>query len=282
MATLLDGKGLAKKVREALAGRVSDIQASLGRAPGLSVILVGEDPASAVYVRNKERAATAMGLKSEIIHLPADSTQEQVLAEVERLNNDPSVDGFMVQLPLPAGLDENAIMQAIAPDKDADGLHPTNLGRLLAGMDAPRPCTPVGVMELLSEGGVELEGRHAVVIGRSTIVGKPQALLLLEKNATVTICHSRTQNLADEVRRADVVVAAVGRPHFVKGDWVKPGAAVVDVGINRVDGKLVGDVDFDAVQPHAGWITPVPGGVGPMTVAMLMKNAVDAAAKKLP
>jgi methylenetetrahydrofolate dehydrogenase (NADP+)/methenyltetrahydrofolate cyclohydrolase len=282
MATLLDGKGLAKKVREALAGRVSDIQASLGRAPGLSVILVGEDPASAVYVRNKERAATAMGLKSEIIHLPADSTQEQVLAEVERLNNDPSVDGFMVQLPLPAGLDENAIMQAIAPDKDADGLHPTNLGRLLAGMDAPRPCTPFGVMELLSEGGVELEGRHAVVIGRSTIVGKPQALLLLEKNATVTICHSRTQNLADEVRRADVVVAAVGRPHFVKGDWVKPGAAVVDVGINRVDGKLVGDVDFDAVQSHAGWITPVPGGVGPMTVAMLMKNAVDAAAKKLP
>jgi len=282
MATLLDGKGLAKKVREALAGRVSDIQASLGRAPGLSVILVGEDPASAVYVRNKERAATAMGLKSEIIRLPANSTQEQVLAEVERLNTDPSVDGLMVQLPLPSGLDENAIMQAIAPDKDADGLHPTNLGRLLAGMDAPRPCTPSGVMELLREGGVELEGRHAVVIGRSTIVGKPQALLLLEKNATVTLCHSRTQNLADEVRRADVVVAAVGRPHFVKGDWVKPGAAVVDVGINRVDGKLVGDVDFDAVQEHAGWITPVPGGVGPMTVAMLMKNAVDAAAKKLP
>ncbi|MED5463783.1 MAG: bifunctional methylenetetrahydrofolate dehydrogenase/methenyltetrahydrofolate cyclohydrolase FolD [Myxococcota bacterium] len=282
MATLLDGKGLAKKVREALADRVSEIQASLGRAPGLSVILVGEDPASAVYVRNKERAATAMGLKSEIIHLPADSTQEQVLAEVERLNNDPSVDGFMVQLPLPSGLDENAITQAIAPEKDADGLHPTNLGRLLAGMDAPRPCTPFGVMELLREGGVELEGRHAVVIGRSTIVGKPQALLLLEKNATVTICHSRTQNLADEVRRADVVVAAVGRPHFVQGDWVKPGAAVVDVGINRVDGKLVGDVDFDAVQGHAGWITPVPGGVGPMTVAMLMKNAVDAAAKKIP
>ena len=282
MATLLDGKGLAKKVREALAGRVSDIQASLGRAPGLSVILVGEDPASAVYVRNKERAATAMGLKSEIIRLPANSTQEQVLAEVERLNTDPSVDGLMVQLPLPSGLDENAIMQAIAPEKDADGLHPTNLGRLLAGMDAPRPCTPSGVMELLREGGVELEGRHAVVIGRSTIVGKPQALLLLEKNATVTLCHSRTQNLADEVRRADVVVAAVGRPHFVKGDWVKPGAAVVDVGINRVDGKLVGDVDFDAVQEHAGWITPVPGGVGPMTVAMLMKNAVDAAAKKLP
>ena len=282
MATLLDGKGLAKKVREALAGRVSEIQASLGRAPGLSVILVGEDPASAVYVRNKERAATAMGLKSEIVHLPANSTQEQVLAEVERLNNDPSVDGFMVQLPLPSGLDENAIMQAIAPEKDADGLHPTNLGRLLAGMDAPRPCTPLGVMELLREGGVELEGRHAVVIGRSTIVGKPQALLLLEQNATVTLCHSRTQNLADEVRRADVVVAAVGRPHFVKGDWVKPGAAVVDVGINRVDGKLVGDVDFDAVQAHAGWITPVPGGVGPMTVAMLMKNAVDAAAKKLP
>jgi len=278
----LDGKGLAKKVREALAHRVSEIQASLGRAPGLSVILVGEDPASAVYVRNKERAANAMGLNSEIIHLPADSTQEQVLAEVERLNNDPSVDGFMVQLPLPSGLDENAITQAIAPEKDADGLHPTNLGRLLAGMDAPRPCTPFGVMELLREGGVELEGRHAVVIGRSTIVGKPQALLLLEKNATVTICHSRTQNLADEVRRADVVVAAVGRPHFVQGDWVKPGAAVVDVGINRVDGKLVGDVDFDAVQGHAGWITPVPGGVGPMTVAMLMKNAVDAAAKKIP
>ena len=282
MADLLDGKGLALKVREGLARQVQELTEKLGRPPGLSVILVGEDPASAVYVRNKEKAASTMGLKSEIIRLPAESSEADILAEVEKLNQDDTVDGFMVQFPLPQGIDETKITLAITPEKDADGLHPTNLGKLLAGVAAPRPCTPCGVMKLLEEGGVEFEGKHAVVVGRSTIVGKPQALMLLEKHATVTICHSRTANLAEEVKRADIVVAAVGRPRFISGDWIKPGAAVVDVGINRVDGKLCGDVDFEAAEKVAGCITPVPGGVGPMTVAMLMKNAVDAAARKLP
>jgi len=281
MATLLDGKALAKKIRTELAERVSVITPRLGRPPGLAVVLVGEDPASAVYVRNKERAAVAVGIASQVVRLSGDSTEAAVLAEVKRLGEDPTVDGLMVQLPLPSGMSEDAITCAIPPEKDADGLHPANLGALLAGIEAPRPCTPAGVMALLEEGGVELEGKHAVVIGRSTIVGKPQALLLLGKNATVTLCHSRTRDLEAEVRRADIVVAAVGRPGLVKAQWIKPGAAVVDVGINRVDGKLVGDVDFPNVEPVAGAITPVPGGVGPMTVAMLMKNAVDAAQRKV-
>lgn len=282
MATLLDGKALAKKIREELAVRVLRITSELGRPPGLAVVLVGEDPASAVYVRNKERAAQGAGLASQVVRLPAESTEAEILAEVARLGADPTVDGLMVQLPLPPGINEETVTSAIPPAKDADGLHPANLGALLVGAVGPRPCTPAGVMALLEEGAVSLEGKHAVVIGRSTIVGKPQALLLLEKNATVTLCHSRTRDLAGEVRRADVVVAAVGRPGLVKAEWIKPGAAVIDVGINRVDGRLVGDVDFPAVEPIAGAITPVPGGVGPMTVAMLMKNAVDAAERKVP
>ena len=279
MAQLLDGKGLALRVREELAAEVTQLTARLGRPPGLSVILVGDDPASAVYVRNKEKAAKAIGLKSEIVRLPAHAPELDILAAVEKLNSDPTVDGFMVQFPLPKGIDESKIVLAIDPDKDADGLHPANLGKLLAGVDGPRPCTPFGVIKILEAGGIEMEGKHALVVGRSTIVGKPQALLLLEKNCTVTICHSRTSDLAAEVRRADIVVAAVGRPRFIKADWLKPGAAVVDVGINRVDGKLCGDVDFAAAAAVAGSITPVPGGVGPMTVAMLMKNTVDAASR---
>ena len=279
MAQLLDGKGLALRVREELAAEETQLTARLGRPPGLSVILVGDDPASAVYVRNKEKAAKAIGLKSEIVRLPAHAPELDILAAVEKLNSDPTVDGFMVQFPLPKGIDESKIVLAIDPDKDADGLHPANLGKLLAGVDGPRPCTPFGVIKILEAGGIEMEGKHALVVGRSTIVGKPQALLLLEKNCTVTICHSRTSDLAAEVRRADIVVAAVGRPRFIKADWLKPGAAVVDVGINRVDGKLCGDVDFAAAAAVAGSITPVPGGVGPMTVAMLMKNTVDAASR---
>ena len=277
----IDGKGFALKMRAELAERVAVISEKLGRPPGLAVVLVGEDPASQVYVRNKELAATKAGMKSTMIRLPEDATMDQVLEAVDALNNDETVDGFLVQLPLPGHLDEKLVTDRIDPSKDADGLHPTNLGRLLAGIDAPRPCTPSGCIELLKDEGVEMSGAHAVVIGRSTIVGKPMAMLLLAENATVTICHSRTQDVAQEVGRADIVVAAVGRPEMVKGEWLKEGAAVIDVGINRVDGKLVGDVDYEGALERAACVTPVPGGVGPMTVAMLLKNTVDAAERKI-
>lgn len=278
--TVISGKDLASEIRDGLASRVSEVQKALGRPPGLSVLLVGDDPASQVYVRNKEKAAAKIGLKGEVIRLPASSTQQEVIAAVDRLNEDPTVDAFLVQLPLPAHLDANAVTERINPHKDGDGLHPVNLGRLMAGMPAPRPCTPSGVMALLEKGGVELEGKRAVVVGRSTIVGKPQAMLLLEKNATVTLCHSRTEDLAGEVARADVVVAAVGRPELIKGAWIKQGAAVIDVGVNRVGNKLVGDVEFGPAAERAALITPVPGGVGPMTIAMLLTNAVRAAESK--
>ena len=277
----IDGKAFALKMRAELAERVSGITDKLGRPPGLAVVLVGEDPASQVYVRNKELAATKAGMKSTMIRLPEDATMDQVLEAVDSLNNDETVDGFLVQLPLPSHLDEKVVTDRIDPSKDADGLHPTNLGRLLAGIDAPRPCTPSGCIELLKDEGVEMSGAHAVVIGRSTIVGKPMAMLLLAENATVTICHSRTKDVAEEVGRADIVVAAVGRPEMVKGEWLKEGAAVIDVGINRVDGKLVGDVDYEGALGRAACVTPVPGGVGPMTVAMLLKNTVDAAERKI-
>ncbi len=277
----IDGKGFALKMRAELAERVAGISEKLGRPPGLAVVLVGEDAASQVYVRNKELAATKAGMKSTMIRLPEDATMEQVLEAVDSLNADETVDGFLVQLPLPGHLDEKVVTDRIDPSKDADGLHPTNLGRLLAGIDAPRPCTPSGCIELLKDEGVEMSGAHAVVIGRSTIVGKPMAMLLLAENATVTICHSRTKDVAEEVGRADIVVAAVGRPEMVKGEWLKEGAAVIDVGINRVDGKLVGDVDYEGALERAACVTPVPGGVGPMTVAMLLKNTVDAAERKI-
>jgi methylenetetrahydrofolate dehydrogenase (NADP+)/methenyltetrahydrofolate cyclohydrolase len=280
-ATILDGKALAKSLRTKLATEVAEITAKLGRPPGLSVVLVGEDPASKIYVRNKEKAAKEVGVVSEVIRLPATSTQEAVVATVERLNKSESVDAFLVQLPLPPGLDERAVTDRIAPAKDGDGLHPTNLGRLLAGLAAPRPCTPAGIMHLLDEADVPLKGKRAVVVGRSTIVGKPVALMLLERHATVTLCHSRTQDLAAEVRRADVVVAAVGQANLIRGDWIADGAVVIDVGMNRVDGKLTGDVEYEAAALRASAITPVPGGVGPMTVALLLHNTVQAAKHKI-
>jgi methylenetetrahydrofolate dehydrogenase (NADP+)/methenyltetrahydrofolate cyclohydrolase len=276
-ATLLDGRAVAAQNLAALAPQVQQFTQACGRPPGLAVLLVGDDPASAVYVRNKERRATALGLHSQVVRLPADASQVAVEAAVEALNQDRRIDAFLVQLPLPPGLNAAAVTACIDPQKDADGLHPYNLGCLMAGMPGPQPCTPAGVMVLLQHAGVALAGAHAVVLGRSTIVGKPQALLLLGQHATVTVCHSRTPNLPEEVRRADVLVAAVGRAHFVRGAWLKPGAAVIDVGINRLDGKLVGDVAFAEACEVAGCITPVPGGVGPMTIAQLIANTVAAA-----
>lgn len=277
MAEILDGKSMAASVREQIAGEVATVGPTLGRPPGIAVVLVGDDPASAVYVRNKENDAKKVGMHSEVIRMPASATQSDVENQVELLNGRADIDAFLVQLPLPDGIDAGAITSAIDPRKDADGLHPANLGLLVAGISAPRPCTPSGVMYMLDSAGVSLSGKHAVVIGRSTIVGKPMALMLLERHATVSICHSRTKDLAREIRRADVIVSAVGRPGLIEGDWVAPGAVVVDVGINRVDGKLVGDVDFEKAFQRASFITPVPGGVGPMTRALLLRNALDAA-----
>ncbi|MEO1482390.1 MAG: bifunctional methylenetetrahydrofolate dehydrogenase/methenyltetrahydrofolate cyclohydrolase FolD [Myxococcota bacterium] len=280
MTQVLDGKAMAAAVREEVAKEVAEVRTTLGRPPGLAVVLVGDDAASAVYVRNKENDAKKVGMHSEVIRLPASTSQQDVEAVVDELNRRHDIDAFLVQLPLPAGLDAGAVTDRIDPEKDADGLHPTNLGRLLAGLPAPRPCTPSGVMMMLDASPIELSGAHAVVIGRSTIVGKPQALMLLERNCTVTLCHSRTRNLADEVRRAQVVVSAVGRANMIGADWIQDGAVVIDVGINRGDdGKLVGDVDYAAVAPKAAAITPVPGGVGPMTRALLLKNGVRAAAR---
>ncbi|MEL6543405.1 MAG: bifunctional methylenetetrahydrofolate dehydrogenase/methenyltetrahydrofolate cyclohydrolase FolD [Myxococcota bacterium] len=280
MAKLLDGKAMAAAVRESVAADVKELTDVLGRPPGIAVVLVGDDPASAVYVRNKENDAKKVGMYSEVIRLPASSTQHEVESQVDSLNERPEIDAFLVQLPLPEGLDAGAVTSRIDPDKDADGLHPTNLGNLLAGLAAPRPCTPSGVMYMLDDAGVELSGKHACVVGRSTIVGKPMGLMLLERNATVTLCHSRTPNLPEEIGRADVVVSAVGKADLVKGAWLKEGAVAIDVGINRVDGKLVGDFEFEAAKERASAITPVPGGVGPMTRALLLKNAADAARRR--
>ena len=276
-AQLIDGKALASSIRSQLKSRVEAIRLRRGAPPGLAVVLVGDDPASATYVRNKEKAALDLGMVSRIVRLPATASQAYVLHAVDTLNAAADIDGFLVQLPLPAGLDERAITGRIDPTKDADGLHPANMGRLLAGLPSPRPCTPAGVIALLDHAQVSLKGARAVVIGRSAIVGKPMAMLLLERDATVTLCHSRTVDLAAEVRRAQIVIAAVGKPGLVQGDWIAPGATVIDVGTNRVDGKLVGDVDFAAAQARAAFITPVPGGVGPMTIAMLIRNTVEAA-----
>ncbi len=278
MAKIIDGKSLAARVREGLKADIEKVKAARGRPPGLAVVLVGDDPASAVYVRNKETAANGIGMFSEVIRRPASTTQSELMEIIGQLNRRADVDGYLVQLPLPKGLDVAAVTNAIDADKDADGLHPLNLGRLVTGEPGPRPCTAAGCLALIDDAGLKLEGKHAVVIGRSTIVGKPTALMLLERNATVTLCHSRTRDLAAEVRRADVIVAAVGKPGLVKGDWVKPGAVVIDVGTTRDEaGKLRGDVDFESAAAIASAITPVPGGVGPMTIAMLLTNAVHAA-----
>ena len=279
MAQLIDGKAIAALIRAEQATRAAQLKES-GIEPALAVILVGEDPASKVYVRNKARACKECGIRSEVIRMSAETTQAELMAEIERVNSDPALHGLLIQLPLPAHLDEAAALAAVDWRKDVDGFHKMNAGALLEGEEGVRPCTPAGCMELLRRSHVPLTGANAVVVGRSNIVGKPMALMLLEANCTVTICHSRTRNLAGIVKNADIVVAAVGRAGFITGDMIKTGAAVIDVGINRrEDGTLCGDVDFDAAQEKAGWITPVPGGVGPMTIAMLMKNTLDAAEK---
>ena len=279
MARILSGKEFAARIKEDAARGVADLKAA-GVLPRLAVIIVGSDPASEVYVRNKQRTCEELGIRSDHIALPAETTKEELLACIEELNVDPEVHGILVQLPLPAQIaeDEEEILSHIDPRKDVDGFHPVNVGHLVLGAPGLRPCTPAGCIRMLDYAGIPIEGAHAVIIGRSNIVGKPMAHLLLERNATVTICHSRTQNLAAIARTADILVAAVGRPHFVTADMVKEGATVIDVGINRIAPKqLVGDVDFDAAAAVAGAITPVPGGVGLLTVAMLMENVVQAA-----
>lgn len=278
-AKLIDGKAIAAKVRGEVAEEVRTFQAAHGRAPGLAVVRVGHDPASEVYVRGKIKASGEVGIHSEEHHLPEDTTTAEVLAAVERLNADPNIDGILVQLPLPKQCDEQLVLDSISPEKDVDGFHLVNAGKLFSGRkDGVRACTPAGAMRLLLEAGCDPTGKRAVIVGRSNIVGKPMALLLLQADATVTVCHSRTKDLAEEVGRADIVVAAIGRPEFVKGAWIKEGAYVIDVGINRLpDGKLKGDVEFDVASTRAAAITPVPGGVGPMTIAMLLANTVQAA-----
>ena len=273
MATRIDGKALAAKVK----AQVAEKAAMLPRQPGLAVVLVGEDPASQVYVRGKEADCGECGIRSFPYRLPAETTQRELLDLIEKLNRDPAVDGILVQLPLPEPLEEAAVIAAIAPEKDVDCFHPYNVGRLNIGDPVFRPCTPAGVMEMLREYGISPAGKRCVVLGRSNIVGKPMAPLLLQKNCTVTIAHSRTRNLADVTRAADILVVAVGRAGMITGDMIKPGAVVMDVGINRVDGKVVGDVDFESAKEVASYITPVPGGVGAMTIAMLMENTVEAA-----
>ena len=284
MARILSGKEFAARIKEDAARGVAELKAA-GVLPRLAVIIVGSDPASEVYVRNKQRTCEELGIRSDHIALPAETTKEELLACIEELNVDPEVHGILVQLPLPAQIaeDEEEILSHIDPHKDVDGFHPVNVGHLVLGAPGLRPCTPAGCIRMLDYAGIPIEGAHAVIIGRSNIVGKPMAHLLLERNATVTICHSRTQNLAAIARTADILVAAVGRPRFVMADMVKEGATVIDVGINRIaPKKLVGDVDFDAAAAVAGAITPVPGGVGLLTVAMLMENVVQAAKAQNP
>lgn len=275
-AQLLDGKTMSNELREKLALRVVALK-ERGVTPGLAVILVGEDPASQIYVKNKGLGCAQVGIHSETIRLPETATQQELEAQIDRLNADAAIHGILVQLPLPAGLDETAALARIAPEKDVDGFHILNAGKLFTGQEGVVACTPKGAMEMIRRTGISLTGKEAVVIGRSNIVGKPMAMLLLQQHATVTLCHSRTQHLAEHTRRADILVAAVGKPRFITADMVKPGAVVIDVGINRVDGKVVGDVDFDAVKEVASWITPVPGGVGRMTITMLLENTIEAA-----
>ncbi len=276
-AARIDGKQISQQIRTEIAQRVEQLKQK-GITPGLAVILVGENPASQVYVRNKERACIQAGMNSRVIRLPEETTQQSLMTLIDEINRDESMHGLLVQLPLPRHLDEAQVLKAIDPQKDVDGFHAINAGALMNGEKAPVACTPQGCIELLKRSGVELCGANAVVVGRSNIVGKPMAMLLLRENCTVTICHSKTKNLKEYTQRADVLVAAIGRAKFITADMVKPGAAVIDVGINRMeDGKLCGDVDYEGVEPVAGWITPVPGGVGPMTIAMLLKNTLEAA-----
>ncbi|UTG67135.1 bifunctional methylenetetrahydrofolate dehydrogenase/methenyltetrahydrofolate cyclohydrolase FolD [Neisseria subflava] len=277
-AQLIDGKKISQQRIEAVAQAVKARQEKGLHTPCLAVVLVGDDPASAVYVRNKKLACQKSGIESRSYELPSETTQDDLLKLVDELNGDPAVDGILVQLPLPAHIDSQAVLERIVPHKDVDGFHPYNVGRLVVKMPLMRPCTPKGVMTLLEAYGIDPKGKKAVIVGASNIVGRPQALELLLSRATVTICHSATQNLADEVAAADILVVGVGIPNFVKGEWVKPGAVVIDVGINRLeDGSLCGDVEFDVAKERASMITPVPGGVGPMTIATLLENTLHAA-----
>lgn len=278
MDKVIDGKKIAKNIREELKSQIND-QKEEGRVPGLAVVLVGDNPASETYVGMKEKAAVEIGIHSELHDVDSDISQEELLNLVDQLNNDNKINGILVQLPLPDHIDELSVIEAIDPGKDVDGFHPINTGRLFSGQkDLLRfdPCTPLGIIELIERKGIDIEGKNAVIVGRSNIVGKPVAHLLLERNATITVCHSRTKDLKGKTLDADILVAAVGRPNFITGDMVKEGSCVIDVGINRVDGELVGDVEYDTAYERAGAITPVPGGVGPMTIAMLMKNTVKA------
>jgi methylenetetrahydrofolate dehydrogenase (NADP+)/methenyltetrahydrofolate cyclohydrolase len=278
MARIIDGKALAAKVRSTIREEAARLSAA-GTTPGLAVVLVGEDPASRVYVSMKEKACQDVGIFSDEHKLPADTSEATLLALIDRLNKDDRIHGILVQLPLPKQIDESKVIEAIDPLKDVDGFHPYNAGRLLTGKPLFQPCTPYGVMVMLEEEGVDLSGKEVVVVGRSNIVGKPVAVMCLQKHATVTICHSRTRDLAEKVGRADVVIAAVGQPEMIKGAWIKEGAVVIDVGVNRVgEKKLVGDVEYEAASQRAAAITPVPGGVGPMTITMLLHNTVQSAA----
>ena len=279
-AKLLDGKTISAELEEKLKLRVKAL-ANKGIIPGLTVILVGEDPASQTYVSNKEKACARLGIRSKTIRMPEETTQQELENAILEANADPSVHGILVQLPLPQHLDSDRALSLILPEKDVDGFHDINMGRLARGLECTVACTPKGALYMLKQAGISISGKEAVVVGRSNIVGKPMAMLLLQENATVTICHSRTANLAEHTRRADILVAAIGKPRFITADMVKEGAVVVDVGINRVGGKLCGDVDFEPVDEKAAWITPVPGGVGKMTIAMLMDNTVAAAEKVL-
>ena len=279
-AEILDGKRMSAELRAEIAKRVTELK-ERGVTPGLAVILVGNDPASEIYVRNKGKGCEEVGIYSRTIHMPEETTQEELNREIDRLNADPAIHGILVQLPLPEQLDEQAALARILPEKDVDGFHLINAGHMLTGSEGVIACTPRGALHMIKRTGIDLNGKEAVVIGRSNIVGKPMAMLLLRENCTVTICHSRTKNLAEHTRRADILVAAVGKAGFVTADMVKPGAIVIDVGINRVDGKVCGDVDFENVKKKAGWITPVPGGVGVMTITMLLDNTVEAAERTL-
>lgn len=279
-AHILDGKKVAADVVASIKKEVEEIKAQGKHVPGLAVVLVGENPASKVYVGQKEKKCKEVGFNSFLHKLPASTTEEELLKLIDTLNNDRAVDGILVQLPLPEQINTDKVLMAIAPSKDVDGFHPVNMGNLVTGLPAVHPCTPKGIMYILDAYNIDIEGKHAVVVGRSNIVGKPIAHLLLDRNATVTICHSRTKDLAAIVRQADIVVAAVGRPRMITASMVKEGAVVIDVGINRLEDGLVGDVDFEGVAEVASWITPVPGGVGPLTIAMLLQNALEAGLKK--
>lgn len=282
MAQIIDGKELAQKMQKKLAEKVARLKAEKSIVPGLVVILVGENPASQVYVRNKERSALAAGFKSRVVRLPESTSQEELLDVIAIYNADTSFHGILVQLPLPNHINEEAVLLAIDPNKDVDGFHPMNMGRLWSGHPVMVPCTPAGIMEMFKDYHIDLEGKHAVVIGRSNIVGKPMAQLLLNKNATVTLTHSRTHHLAEVAKKADILVVAIGRGHFVTKDFVKEGAVVIDVGMNRDEnGKLIGDVKYDEVAELASYITPVPGGVGPMTITMLMEQTYESALRSV-